>query len=214
MPKFEAAIFDIDGTLSPVISWMALTRDLGASVEKHLDIYRAMDADGLPYEEAKQRLLRLWQRTGNANRKFIENLYETWPLRDGAEELIRYLQSKECIVCLITGSIEQYAKIMAKRLGVEHWYGNREMVWDREGNLIDFHYDHGQAKRKLAQFIEFCTEQKISPENCLVVGDDENDRELFIRSGHGVAVKSKTSHQLDDVAWQKVDDLLDIKKFA
>lgn len=36
----KAIIFDIDGTLSPEVSWLALTRDLGASVEEHIQIYK------------------------------------------------------------------------------------------------------------------------------------------------------------------------------
>lgn len=35
----KAVVFDIDGTLSPEVSWLALTRDLGASVEEHAQIY-------------------------------------------------------------------------------------------------------------------------------------------------------------------------------
>jgi FMN phosphatase YigB (HAD superfamily) len=57
MEKSKAVVFDIDGTLSPEISWLALTRDLGASVEQHIQIYQDYKEGRIDYEASKDQLI-------------------------------------------------------------------------------------------------------------------------------------------------------------
>jgi phosphoserine phosphatase len=75
----KAIIFDIDGTLSPEISWLALTRDLGASVDEHIRIYTDLKQGRIDYPESKRQLINLWRATGNANKAFFQKLFENWP---------------------------------------------------------------------------------------------------------------------------------------
>jgi phosphoserine phosphatase len=52
----KAAIFDIDGTLSPEVSWTELTHRLGTSVEEHLRIfgkYRRGEISSSAYGEVR-----------------------------------------------------------------------------------------------------------------------------------------------------------------
>lgn len=212
MKEFEAVVFDIDGTLTPEISWTALTRDIGATVDHHISIYQDFMDQKTTYEESKEKLLKLWQETGNANKQFLIRLFEQWPIRDEAVEIINHLKSKECTICLITGSMDLYAEVMARRLGVDFYFANTELVWDGEGNLIDFHYHRDQAKKKLEQFLQFCRINNIDPKKCLIIGDDDNDIELFVLTGKGIAVKSPTSDKLEELAWKKVNNVSDIKE--
>jgi len=207
----KAVVFDIDGTLTPNISWTVFTNKLGASVDKHLRIYQDFKEDKLTYEKSKEHLLKLWKETGNAHRSYIENLFEKWTIRKEAKNVIKYLKSKGYVICLITGSIDLYAKIIAKRLEIKYFYSNTMLVWDRNSNLIDFHYHRDQGKKKLEQFLDFCQKLKLDPQNCLTVGDDDNDIQLFKYTGKGIAVKSETSYKLEKYAWKKIDNLLEIK---
>lgn len=124
----KAVVFDIDGTLTPDISWTTLTNKLGASADKHLRIYQDLKENKLTYEKSKERLLKLWKETGNAHRSYIKNLFEKWTIRNEAKNIVKYLKSKGFIICLITGSLDLYAKIIAKRLGIKYFYSNTTLV--------------------------------------------------------------------------------------
>ncbi len=207
---FKAVIFDIDGTLTPDVSWTALTRDLGGSVEKHLELYRGHRDGTIAYEISKGELLKLWQATGNANKNFFEKLFMDWPFREGAEELVNHLKSKGYLICLITGAVDLYAEVVAKRLGITHFIPNAQFVWDENGKLIDFDYEVKQDEKKLEQFLEFCREQNLDPLDCVVVGDGYNDVKLFSLTGNGIMVRSEGAHHLEDIAWKKVGNLSEI----
>jgi HAD superfamily phosphoserine phosphatase-like hydrolase len=209
--KFKAVIFDIDGTLTPEISWTALTRDMGASVEEHMVIYHEHRDGKITYETSKRKLLELWRKTGNTDKNYFETVFSGWPLKDGAKDLIDYLNLKNYLLCLITGSTSLYAEIVAKRLGIKEWFANASFDWDDKGNLIDFHYEIEQEKVKLNQFVEFCRKKGLDPKDCAVVGDGYNDAGLFSLTGNGIAVKSKDSHFLDEIAWKKIENLSEIK---
>ncbi len=185
---YQAVIFDIDGTLTPEISWTTLTRDLGADTEKHRDFYRALQKGRLSYEEAKHSLLRLWCATGQADRATFTEIFESWPIYPSVPKLVRDLRGRGKRVCLITGSVDLYATVIARRLGVSDYYANTELVWDDRGALIDFHYRLDQAAVKLENLTKFCADYGLDPTDCLAVGDDENDISLFKATGRGIAV--------------------------
>jgi len=209
--KFKAVIFDIDGTLSLEISWLAFTKGLGASVDDHLKIYKDLKTATVSYEQSKEELLTMWKKTGKANKEFISSLFEKWPLKNEAKEIMSYLKEHGFMTCLITGSIDLYAKIIAKRLEVDNYYANTEFIWDQNGYLADFHYYREQSKKKVEQFLEFCRISNLQPKDCLIVGDDDNDIELFTLTGNGIAVHSPTSEKLEQYSWKKVFNLNELK---
>lgn len=206
----KAVIFDVDGTLNTQNSWTALTKDLGGSAGEHLRVFKDFLEEKATYENSKEKLLKVWQATGNANKQSFQGIFERWPLREEALGVIDFLKNKELIVCIITGSMDLYAEVVAKRLGIPFYYANTELIWDKEGNLTDYHYFKDQAGKKLEQFQQFCEEQNLTPEECIIVGDDENDIELF-KIARGVALKSPDSKNIEPIAWKVIDDLAELK---
>jgi len=202
----KAIIFDIDGTLSPEISWTALTRDLGASVEDHIVIYQQYKTGQTDYAGSKRQLLDLWQATGNANKGHFLSLFESWPLVPEASDVVRTLAEKYSI-CLITGSMDLYAQNVARKLQVADYYANTTFSWDEAGNLVDMDYELDQAKQKLEQFLDYCSLHSIKPEDCIIVGDSDNDIALFKASGRGVAIGSEIPETLGRVSWRTIQTL-------
>ncbi len=209
--KVKAVIFDIDGTLSPEISWTLLTKDLGGSAEQHLKIFKDLSDEKIGYEDSKEQLLNLWRATGRATKSDFRAIFENWPLRDAAKEVIDFLIIKGYKISIITGSTDLYAEIVAKRLGIPFYFANTELVWDKEDNLVDFRYFRDQAKKKLEQFLEFCHQQNLEPKDCVVVGDDTNDIELF-KITRGVALKSPDSAEIEKIAWKTIVNLSELKE--
>jgi HAD superfamily phosphoserine phosphatase-like hydrolase len=206
--QIRAVVLDIDGTLSPQLSWLALTRDLGASVAEHSRIYEDYKKGLITYSESKRRLIGLWRSTGNANRQFLEMIFENWPLVDDALSIVKWLKERYT-VCIITGSVDAYAKVITDKLGVDYWYANTKLEW-RKGQLIGYDYHLDQAVKKLEQFQEFCASQELKPTQCIIVGDSENDLKLFDYSHRGILVGSNSPEEYRQHAWKVIDSLKEL----
>lgn len=208
----KAVIFDIDNTLTEDVSWLRVTELCGASPAVHQGIFDRFRAGELSYIDSKRQLIQLWHETGNARKVFWNEMFAAWPLKDDAKPLIAFLQETGYEIALITGSMDLFASAIAKKLGIQHWYANTELVWNSEGNLVDFHYVRDQAAQKLLHLKDFVRQQGIALDNCVVVGDGDNDKELFRATKRGVAVGD--SADLRDLAWKSVVNLAEIEDLA
>jgi phosphoserine phosphatase len=209
MSKAEAVVFDIDGTLSPEISWLALTRDLGAPVEQHVQIYTDYKNGKIDYPTSKLQLIDLWRATGNANRTFFVQLFDALPLDPAAEKVVQAAKLGH-VVCLITGSMDLYAETVAKKLGIDQWHANTTLYWGADGNLVDMDYELNQAAKKLEQFGEFCQANNLKLQDCLVVGDGENDELLFEACERGILLGGEPEAQTH--AWKRITQLTDFER--
>lgn len=210
----KAVIFDIDDTLVKGNSWIAITEAMGASVENHRQFYRDMlETDGDGYEDAKRKLIRMWAESGKNHRRFFEDLYDSMPLRENAREIIDFLKGKGIASCLITGSTNLYAEIVARKLGVGSYFANATFVWGEDDDLTDFIYFKDQGKKKLEQFEAFCKQEHLTPEECIAIGDGENDIGLF-KTMRGVVFKHSDSEELKKLSWKTISDLSELKQFV
>lgn len=208
----KAVIFDIDGTLTEHNSWYAFTRDIGGSEAEHLAIYEGQRNGSIGFDEAKQKLLEMWQSSGKANRKDITSIFNKWDIRPEAYPLAKWLHASGYRICLITGSVKIYASIIARRLGVKDYYANADLYFNEKDELEAFHYDTDQAAVKVDQFTEFCKKYKLKPDECIAVGDGENDIGLFKMTEKGILVdNNKVSDELRKSAWKTVSNLIEVK---
>jgi HAD superfamily phosphoserine phosphatase-like hydrolase len=210
MCMIKAVVLDIDGTLTHEVSWLKITELLGASVMQHEQIFELFLRNKLAYEEAKHQLVALWQATGNANKPYLSTMFDGWTLQDDAHELVNYLHRNNFITALITGSVDLFAQKLAEKLSIKNYYANTQLIFDDQQNLIDLHYERNQAQKKLEQFRLFMSDNDLAPSVCVVVGDSENDVELFKLTKQGIAVKG-AKEELLAVAWKRVNTLLEIK---
>jgi len=209
--NIKAVIFDIDGTLSSDISWTKLTLLLGKSVPDHLKIYEDFKTGKLEYEESKRLLLKLWRGEGVLHKNKLQKIFDSWIIKENTIPLFSYLKSKRYITCLITGSVDLFAQTIAGKVGADFWYANTILHWDEDDILQDFDYELNAADKKLEQFENFKKQNSLENSECVVVGDDSNDIELFKITQHGIIVESPTSSVLELFAWKKVKDLIEIK---
>ena len=212
MSEIKAVIFDIDGTLTPNNSWTAFTKDLGASVDNHLEIYQSHRNGQIGLKESKDQLITMWHATGNANKQYIESMYEKWPIQQEAEEVVDGLKASGFIICLITGSVDLYASHISKRLGVANYYANAALHFDTKNDLVSFDYTLDQAVVKLRQLTEFCKKNGLKLDECVAIGDSDNDIMLFEQTGHGILIENDgASPELRQAAWRTVESLSQVK---
>ncbi|MFH1162340.1 MAG: HAD-IB family phosphatase [Candidatus Jorgensenbacteria bacterium] len=209
--KIKAVVFDIDGTLSPDISWTKITDLLGSSVPDHKKIYGDFKSGRASYEESVRIVLKLWRGEGDLHKSRLEKMFREWNLKNDTVPLFRYLKKKGYLICLITGSVDLFAQVIAEMVGADAWYANSTLTWDNKGNLADLVYEPLAGEKKLKQFLEFCSRNSLEVEECVMVGDDMNDTELFKATRRGILVESPSSSVLENVAWKKVKTLTEIE---
>jgi HAD superfamily phosphoserine phosphatase-like hydrolase len=208
----KAVVFDLDGTLAPGVSWLELTRGLGADVAVHQRIFDDYTSGTITYEQSKDQLLGLWRATGHANAAFMRRLFASWPLHQAARPIIKLTRDQGLRPCLITGSVDLYAEVMAGRLGIFDWFANTRLSFDTAGNLTDYDYHRDQAAEKLSKLEYFCIKYRLKPAECLAVGDSDNDVQLFRATQHGLLLEAESqTPELHDAAWQIIERLADLK---
>ncbi|NTV44517.1 MAG: HAD-IB family phosphatase [Candidatus Yonathbacteria bacterium] len=206
----KAVILDIDGTLSTEVSWLQLTKSLGASHEEHLRIFNQFTKNEIDYITAKKLLINLWRSTQKANKKSITQIFYSWKLKDDAFDVVEYLKTKYK-VCLMSGSVDLYVRGIAEKLGVSDWYANTELVFDENDNLVDFHYFRDQAKKKLEHLNEYLIKSNLSKEVCVIIGNGDSDVILFRELPYGIAVDTDLHEGVKILANRTISNLSEIK---
>ena len=206
----KAVVFDVDGVLFDGNSWLALTKGLGCSVEDHAELYKQARAGELDWHQAERKLVAMYQASGNATKDFFTKLYASHQLRPEAKGMIEYLKGKGYTLCLISGSFDIHVEATAQQLGIEHWYANAALVFDKAGSLERIIYYGDQSQVKVDQLEELCQKIGIDSTECAFVGDSDNDIGVFRATGHGIAVHCDDEY-LKGVAWKECETLGEIK---
>lgn len=210
--EVETIIFDVDGTLSDEVSWLKLTDGLGASSKTHKQIFAKFKSGKLSYSKAKHKLILLWQNTKNANKPYMKKMFHSWRLKEDAHEIINYLK-RSYRICLISGAVDLYIRVVAEKLGVVDWYANTELVWDESGNLVDFHYFTNQSQKKIKHLNKYVAKYDLDINRCAVVGDGDSDIALFKKLPYGIAVNKNSYPELEILATKTVSRLSQLKDF-
>jgi HAD superfamily phosphoserine phosphatase-like hydrolase len=208
MSAMRVVVLDVDETLTERNSWSELTLGLGASLEDHLVIYRRLNAGDLTVEQAAAQVVELWRATGNATRPAMDAIFSRTPLRAGAVELVRWLGRNGFLAVLISGSMDLFVADVARRVGVDTWYANAHLTFDTGGELTALRYEADQGAAKLRQLEELCTARNLDIHTVTVVGDGENDAELFAATGRGILLTGDLSPRYN--AWRIVSRLEEI----
>lgn len=206
----HAAVLDIDGTITPNhSSWLAMTRDLGASVEEHSALFEAFKTGTLSYNDSRTQLIALWQATGNATKEKLLEIFTGWPIYDEAYTLLEKLRQKNIPVILLTGATSLYAGYVAAKLSVSDYFANAELIFDSNGLLVDFTYPPDETQKKLELLQSYCTNHTIDITNVVCIGDSGNDVAIFTATGKGVMV-GNGPETLRAVAWKNVDSIAEV----
>ncbi len=211
MNKLKLICFDVDETLVDGISWFLLTKGLGCSLQKHIDIFNRATRGEISFIEGERMLTKMYKESGNATRKFIRNLFSEIKPKPEAGKIISYLKKKNYKIYLISGAIDIYVEEMAKKLEVDGFYANSSLEFTENGFLEKIYYRDNQGEVKVEQLNNLIRKLGISMNDVVFVGDSDNDVEVFKKTGHGVAVEP-SSQKLKSVAWKVIDSLEQIKE--
>lgn len=188
MPPFQAVVLDIDGTLTTRQSLAAASAALGLPPADLVTIIEELLDGRTAASAVREAVLRRWSASPRANRGYLRRLFGSHPLRPEAHRLVRRIKQLNLHACLITSSMNLFAQTIAARLAVEDWYANIRLDFDDAGRLRDLSFTREAASLKRHQLLDFCARKGVHPHDVAVIGDDDNDRDMFATTGNGIFV--------------------------
>jgi len=200
--KPKAIIFDVDKTLTDATTWYTLTKALGGNTHAHAQTFFSFLNGKITYQEMKVELFKIWLNKGPVSKQKIQSIVQNVQYTGEALSTFRSLQERGYPLVLISSSFDTFIEEVAKRFEIKHWYANCKFIFDKNDNWIDLEDHKDEAVLKVKQLKEFLKKSKIKPEECMAIGDGENDIELF-KIVPGIAFRPATDH-LTQVAWQEV----------
>ncbi len=121
----------------------------------------------------------------------IQKVADELPLMNGAEETVKALKDEDLKVAVISGSFDVVADVIKDKLGLDYIYTNSFIVDDGklngevEGPLV--------SGTKLDVLNDLVSNEDISLEEVVAVGDGANDISMIEAAGTGIAFNAKPS---------------------
>jgi phosphoserine phosphatase len=199
--------FDLNGTLIRENSWLNLNLAMGVTPEEDLDLLNRYREGKLSYQEGLDKLLPLYKRGGKFRKDIISQALFQYTYCDGAKEIVSYLQKKNYHTAILSGSFDILVEKVARELHIPLWAANNRFVFDEKGEGLSIECAGNDDVFKREKLLEMTNTVPITPAECACVGDSENDRELFLLTGRGIALRGSP---VEKDAWKvitKLDDL-------
>jgi phosphoserine phosphatase len=180
---YRAALFDLDGTLTPVISvWQHIHERLGlweSEARRHQDAFARGD---ISYEEFCARDAAHWKGMAESDLRAITDAI---PYRPGVNECIRILRDQGMVVGVISTGLTLLIERVMNELDLEYAIANRLVA---EGGVltgeVKVNVEHG---RKGDAVDLFCGQFGVDYREVITIGDSDGDISMFEHSGFSIA---------------------------
>jgi len=206
-------VFDLDGTLITGNTWEDFNKAMGITQEQDQKLYDAFKCGTITHYEWDIELIRLYNLDQNKHSKEQVLDYLTqYKIKEDAYAALAEINETAHDTLLLTGSFQITADAVGFELGIKDSIATNTCVFDNQGMLVDIESQGDQQHAKVTKLREFCTRRNISLDDCMVIGDGDNDKELFKVAGHSVTFgnSDKLSKELADHTIQSLTELPDL----
>ncbi len=209
MQKIKLICFDLDDTITEENSWYKLNLALGMTSIEDNFLYKKYHTGAISYEDWIAELLKFYKSKGQANLKNITDTISSYSYRTGVKEIIEYLKGKGYTIALISGSFNIMVDLVAKDLDIKLAGATNIFVFDTKDNLENIVSLGKDSVARLNILEDFCLKLGINIDECVCIGDGDNDIDLFKKTKLGITFKGS---QIEKDAWKVIEHFSDIKQ--
>jgi len=207
--KIKLICLDLNKTLINENTWIDLNLAMGMTKKEDDILFKFYEEGIITYSKWQDIIESIYLKRGKATRKNIGKAIFRYTYKKGAKEIVEYLIDKGYKVALISSSIDRLVERVSKELNINLFSAGNKLIFDGKGYLKQLKCLGEEKDVKLNQLKSFCKRLNIKLENCICIGDGDNDRELFASTKRGITFSGS---KLEDIAWKVIDELADIKK--
>jgi phosphoserine phosphatase len=179
-------VFDMDSTLirEEVIDELAKEAGVGEQV---VEITEAAMRGELDFSQSLRKRVSLLE---GLPESVLAKVASRLHVNDGADRLLSQLRQLGFKTAILSGGFDYFGNHLQKKLGIDYVYANKLEIVDGKltgkvlGDIVD-------ANRKAALLEQLATEQGLTLQQTIAVGDGANDLKMLGIAGMGVAFHAK-----------------------
>lgn len=194
MSDRKLIVFDMDDTLITGNTWATFNSSMGLTEEQDFNLYSAFAKNEISYDNWLLELKKLYNLHENKHtREQVLEYLTQYKIKEDAVLALATINKTEYQTLLLTGSFQITGNAVAFELGIQEAIATNSCVFDDEGMLQDIVSAGDEQHAKVEELKMFCLEQNISLKNCVIIGDGDNDKELFKLTEHSVTFEDADS---------------------
>ena len=178
--------FDMDSTLiqAEIIDELAKMQGVGEEVSR---VTEAAMRGELDFQQSFTRRVSLLRGLPESR---VYELLDRVPVTDGAARLISTLKSQGYKTAILSGGFTFFGRHLQSKLGIDYLHANELEIRDGivTGNVVPPIMD---GQRKAQKLQEIATQEGISLDQAIAVGDGANDLPMLNLAGMGIAFRAK-----------------------
>lgn len=212
--SYKLLILDLDGTIfdTPGLNiWMKVHEAFGTLEQGKILTEKYLKTD---YQKLVEEVVeKLWK---GRDAKPYYDMINSIPYNPGAEKFFEHIKNQGYVIAIVSASSSELARRIEKDfdIGIDHVYANELIIKDGKvtGEFVWPIAEGTKEKPKIIQ--DLCNDLKISPSECIYIGDLEKDEPAFKIVGYSIAFNTQ-SEKLKQAASVVVDsnNLEDVIKY-
>ncbi len=214
--QYKLVAFDLDGTIvdGTASVWSTLHRFFGIDAHPERVALREQFRSGkITYGQWAIDDIKLLKKHG-ADRASMLKAFSSLKLMKGTNKTLKALKARGCKIAVISWSLQLVLeKLLPDYKNIFDYVYVHRLFFNSDGSIKNIVTD-SELKDKAALLEEICRREGISPDECVFVGDYDNDVEAAEIAGLSIAFNSKSEKlkKVCDVVIEK-KDLSEILKF-
>lgn len=207
MMPYKMICFDVDGTLidETIYIWVTLHDAFGIPLsvrKKHQEAYLS---GIITYAEWFGLDLLEWQKSGKRKSDLVQVIGKLKPM-NGALKTVTELRKRGYVVTVVSGSLDLVLNTVLPQMSFDEILINK-ILFDKKGRILGGIPTPYDVEKKALGLEKLARQYGFKSEECVFVGDNENDLHIAGKAGFSIAfnVKSQKLAEISDIVITEKD---------